>query len=124
MIPDLSGQTVIKVQIDLGLLIWTAEGWEIQLNGDTYLSRAGEAIKIDNTGSTDALPQGLSQLVGRRITSFRVSDSGQLSLSVDDATLTVDANLDGEAWQLGGPRGAMVVCRPGGGLEIWGQRAE
>ncbi|WP_301486546.1 DUF6188 family protein [Intrasporangium sp.] len=123
MIPDFAGQTVHDMQIDGCLRVWTEEDWEFDLNGDTYLTNARlGTVRVENEQYRDDLPDELVDLVGQQISSVLVSEQGDLAISIGDTQLSTRAGADHEAWEIGGPKGVLIVCKPGGHLAIWGPR--
>lgn len=123
VIPDFTGQTIIKMKIEGGLSIWTRENWEIQLNGDTYLtSHNAGTVEVENTVYRDDLPEELKRLVGQEISSLLVSAEGDMAVTIGDTQLSVRVGRDHEAWEIGGPKGELIICMPGGELAVWGPR--
>lgn len=123
MNPDFAGQTVVQVKIEGGLSIWTEENWEIQLNGDTYLTDPVlGTVEVENSEYRDDLPEELERLVGQRISSLLVSKRGDMAVNIGNTQLSVAAATDYEAWQIGGPKGELIICTPGGELTTWGPR--
>jgi hypothetical protein len=107
MIPDLTGQTLVNVDRDYTLRIYTREGWLIAI-GDEEL--------VDDKD----LAALLYQAINRPITSFGINQ-GVLSITVGEAHIRATPDPDYESWHLTGPGPGkqMVVCLPGGELAIW-----
>ena len=124
MIPDFRGHTIFTVRMDFRVLLYTEENWEFQLSGDTYLTnpRVGTVLIEGQEELTEDVPPELKRLIGQQISSVLVSASGDLAINIGDTQLSVRADPDYEAWELGGPRGVIILCGPGGELTTWGPR--
>ncbi len=125
MLPDFAGHTIYTIRMDFRILLYTEENWEFQLGGDNYLTnpRVGR-ILIEGMGGelTEDVPEDLKRLIGQQIMSVLVSPEGDLAVKIGDTQLSVRAAYDYEAWEIDGPNGEMVICKPGGQLAIWGPR--
>ncbi len=62
----------------------------------------------------------LLPLLNSDVVAVQVADSGELSLTIGETTVSCASDPGYEAWSLTGRQGTMVVCVPGGRLEIWG----
>lgn len=124
MIPDFRGHTIFTVRMDFRVLLYTEENWEFQLSGDTYLTnpRVGTVLIEGQEELTEDVPPELKRLIGQQISSVLVSASGDLAINIGDTQLSVRADPNYEAWELGGPRGVIILCGPGGELVTWGPR--
>lgn len=124
MIPDFRGHTILAVRMDFRVLIYTEENWEFQLSSDTYLTnqRVGTVLIEGQEELTEDVPAELKRLIGQQISSVLVSTAGDLAINVGDTQLSVRAHPDYEAWEMGGPKGEIILCRPGGELITWGPR--
>lgn len=117
MIPDFAGQVIIIAKIDYGLHLWTADNWEILLAGPVLVSavgRAPEEIEVDVAESP--LPEQLAGVVGATVSQLLVAEDGHLGVQLDDRQLSVRADDRYEAWQVAGPDGELLICKPGGEL--------
>lgn len=67
----------------------------------------------------------IRQLLGLDIIESIADDSGALRMAFEDGSLIhVPADDQYEAWNVSGPRGALVVSMPGGELAIWSAHAK
>jgi hypothetical protein len=124
MIPDFAGHTISAIRMDFRVLLYTEENWEFQLSSATYLTnaRVGTVLIEGQEELTENVPPELKRLVGERISSVLVSKGGDLAINVGDTQLSVRADPNYEAWEMGGPKGEIILCRPGGELVTWGPR--
>ncbi|WP_367652507.1 DUF6188 family protein [Intrasporangium sp.] len=84
--------------------------------------RGGTVLIEERSELTEDLPAELERLVGQQISSVLVSETGDLAINIGHAQLSVAAGEDYEAWEMGGPHGEIILCKPGGDLAVWGPR--
>lgn len=120
MIPDFTGMTVSRVQLDWMVRLWTSGGGQFNLEGDVYVTHRGQApVRIDTMQSVENPPKILADLLGQEVTSVLVSPANDLAVNLVDAQISCRVNLNIEAWTIHGPHREMVVCMPGGELAVW-----
>lgn len=125
VIPSFAGATVIRVQVDHMLRLWTDTGWQFNLEADVTMTTSGRPPAVlDTSVSLEDTPPELRRLIGASITDVTVSGDGDLAIRTSDGHLSVRAQGGFEAWQMHGPRGEIIVCMPGGELAVWGPRTE
>lgn len=107
-LPDLTGQTLTRVDRDYTMRIYTSEGWLIAIEGDEL---------VDDKD----LAAALYGAIGKTISDFTISDDGVLSMSAGDAHIRAVPDQRFESWHVTGPgpQKQLVVCTPGGELAIW-----
>jgi hypothetical protein len=124
MIPSFAGQRIFRVEVNFLVRMYTHEGWQIDLEGDVYLTTPTTGtLYIPLDGSVQEPPAELQALVDAQITDVLVSPEGHLAINVGSTQLSVRASEMYESWQIYGPKGEMLVCTPGGELEEWGPRS-
>lgn len=127
MIPDFAGVTIERLFLSNVIQIHLDNHWQFALEGDWFLTRAGEpTVEIPPVFHVDPIesPPELAFLVGRQITSVVVAPGGHLAINADDAQLSVRADPRYEAWRLHGPRGQMLLCGVEGKMTSWGPRLD
>ena len=123
MIPDMTGKTIEIIRFNYSLAIWTSDNWQLDLAGITHVTVEGRSpVEIDTTLCQDELTDEVRPLLGQTITGAEVSSAGNLTITLNQTLLQVEAGDDHEAWQIYGPSGEIIVCMPGGELAIWGPR--
>jgi hypothetical protein len=107
-LPDLTGQTVVNVDRDYTMRIYTREGWLIVVEGDDL---------VDDK----ALAAALYAAIDKPIAEFSISEDGVLAMSVGEASIRATPDPDYESWHVTGPppQKQLGVCTPGGELAIW-----
>lgn len=125
MISELAGQRVTRISIDWMFRLGTDGLWEIGSEGVAELHTSSEtALRVEPTGEEAPLPEEFLALVGERIDSLTLNDSGDLTVDIGDCRLLLPASDRYESWAMGGPRGESVICMPGGELAEWGPRRD
>ncbi len=125
MIPDFTGMTISRVQLDWMVRLWTSGGGQFDLEGDVYVTHRGQApVHIDKHQSVEVPPKVLGDLLGQEVTGVLLSPANDLAINLSDAQVSCRVNLNIESWNVNGPHGEMVVCMPGGELAVWGRRSE
>ncbi|WP_299952005.1 DUF6188 family protein [uncultured Modestobacter sp.] len=61
----------------------------------------------------------LVPLLNGDVVAVAVGDDGALGLTIGGTTLRCGPDPDHEAWQVTGSDVGLVVCGPGGGLDVW-----
>jgi hypothetical protein len=88
--------------------------FELSLRTPFVLDVKGQKHLLDPTGPRERLGPLLG-VYGRAVAGAAVGRDGTFSLSfTNGATLIIEPDLVLEAWELAGPRGAKLVCLPGG----------
>ncbi|MEV0358024.1 DUF6188 family protein [Nocardia sp. NPDC050697] len=116
----ITGRQITAAVHDHLVALSTADGFELQIEGDFDLEAAHSdrrAVSLTDDGGprTD-----LASALRGTITAATVDPAGVLTVDFDSATrLVVPPDADYEAWTLAGPDGYRVVCLPGGELAVW-----
>lgn len=121
-LPDFAGVTIERLWLGNCIRIRLSNRWMFTLEGDWFLTRAGEpTIEVPPIYNVLAIesPPMLAFLVGKQITSVDVAPEGHLAINVDGAQLSLRADPWYEAWQLYGPNGAIIICGVEGEMTIW-----
>lgn len=97
------------------------------LDDDVVTLRIECPFKIIEHGCISTLDPGVPTTLGPAVALWngtvkraRAAESGRLEIEFEDGRLlVVEPNDDFEAWELSGPRNAIVLCCVGGGLAVW-----
>lgn len=123
LIRELIGKTIEQIRSDFALKLYTTDGWEVLLAGDTSLTEARRPpVELDTEVAQDEPIDEVKPLLGQQITAAEVTPEGQLVLEFGGTRVVTRVGEDHEAWQIAGPDGERIICMPGGELAIWGPR--
>jgi hypothetical protein len=125
MTPDLAGQEISQVCVDYGVLLRTADGGELRIESNFYVSNRASRSLIN----PQQLCESASMVVGllrQRIMSAVIDAQGRLLLDLlNGARVECEPSSDFEAWTLTTPAGEQFVSLPGGQVARWsGQSSE
>lgn len=134
VIPDLAGQTLDILRFDGSVQFWTSENWStvlatlsVTLPGqDPVEVDPGEPVDHDAGDTYPELPEILKRFVGKTIRKATADSGYNLIIDFSDGSrFEVPAGWSYEAWELHGPGGELIICRPGGGglleFDAWAQ---
>ena len=121
----LGGKSVSRCYVDNALGLQFFEGQEpttIRISCRFSLTRSNRETVID--------PQNIGE-VGQALILFREKvreaealGDGTLLLAFESGVeLRVPADPDYESWEVAGPKGFLVVSKPGGGLAVWSAKS-
>lgn len=104
------------------MLIVSNEGnyFNISIGNSSLISENGtELINVYDIDSKLCL----GKLFKNKITSLKIDDSGNLSVSFndDEKKIVTKSASDYEAWEINGPNQFQVVCTPGGEVAFWNE---
>lgn len=125
ILPDFEGVTIDRIFLSTLIQIRLGNGWEFALEGEWFVTRAGEPtqhIPLLIVEEPVESPPELAFFVGKQIVSVVVAPEGHLAINVDDAQLSLRADPRYEAWRLHGPRGEMLLCGVDGEMTSWSPR--
>jgi hypothetical protein len=121
-IADLAGRQVASVTLDRAVSL------RIEHPDGAYWLRIEQPFVVTGPGGRHELdPAGDPSLLGPALAAARTTvqsavalKSGALELTFDTgSTWRVDPIPRYEAWTLAGPRGLLLVSKPGGELAVW-----
>jgi len=81
------------------------------------LTRTGES-GITHDSRSEAVAVSLLSVLNRPATDVAIVE-GELTVTFDNLTLSVDPDEQYESWQINSDDGLLIVCMPGGELTIW-----
>jgi hypothetical protein len=118
--PPIAGCAVLGVRRHgHQVLVELSDDFQLVVEAAFAVTATGGADRVDPQDPTAELAQRLLALVGCTVAATS-STSGDLRVECDGGTaLEVPASDAGEAWQLLGPDGYLVVCLPGGEPAVW-----
>ena len=120
----LDGKKLQSVLIENSLVMTFSDDYFALMASPLTLSREGEALTLTPDEDPAEAFTPIRQLVGLDIIESIADDSGALRMAFEDGSLIhVPADDQYEAWNVSGPRGALVVSMPGGELAIWSPHA-
>jgi Family of unknown function (DUF6188) len=120
------GQALEAVKVDYTVGLEFSHGYYIRVENDFVLTVRGIQSPISpENDSADSTTERLQPLASETVTSAVAHDNGILVLTfANAATLQVEPDAQYEAWTFAGPKGAKVVCMPGGELAIWSPKED
>lgn len=115
------GQALEAVKVDYTVGFEFSHGYYVRVENDFVVTIRDIQFRISpENDSADSTTERLQPLVSETVTSAVAHDSGTLVLTfANAASLQVEPDTHYEAWTFAGPKGAKVVCMPGGELAIW-----
>ena len=118
MRPTLEGDTITSVDTSHSVLLDTAGGWSVRVEGDCTFHRGDQAIEVidERFSVLDAL---LTSWVGQPIGGLSYGADGGLVVTCGGDRLVVPPSDDFEAWGIAGPRQEKVISLPGGEISTW-----
>lgn len=120
----LDGKKLQSVLIENSLVMTFSDEFFALMASPLTLSREGEAFTLTPDEDPAEAFAPIRQLVGLDVVESVADDSGALRMAFEDGSLIqVPADDQYEAWNVSGPRGALVVSMPGGELAIWSAHA-
>lgn len=120
----LNGRKLQSVLIENSLVIQFSDEYFALIASPLTLSHEGEAFTLTPDEDPAEAFAPILQLVGLDVVESTADDSGVLRMTFEDGNLIhVPADDEYEAWNVSGPRGALVVSMPGGELAIWSAHA-
>lgn len=120
----LRGKKLQSVLIENSLVMRFSDEYVALIASPLTLSREGEAFSLTPDEDPAEAFAPIRQLVGLDVVESTADDSGALRMAFGDGSLIhVTADKAYEAWNVSGPRGALVVSMPGGELAIWSAHA-
>ncbi|SEA74320.1 MULTISPECIES: DUF6188 family protein [unclassified Mycobacterium] len=117
---DFSGLTLSELCVDFtARLYFTAEHF-VRIEGSFTLDAQGKSLYLTPDTDRPEAFETMYSLVGKRVSTSRISDNGSLSLEFEDGSqIVVEPDKEYEAWTATGPDGLVIVCMAGGELAIW-----
>lgn len=116
----LNGKKLQSVLIENSIVMQLSDEHFALIASPLILSRNGEVFTLTPDEDPEEAFAPIHQLVGLDVVESVADDSGALRMAFEDGSLIqVPADDAYEAWNVSGPRGALVVSMPGGELAIW-----
>lgn len=92
MIPNFAGQRVTTVSVDYIMRLFTDRGWQFDLECDVEIQSAGHDVaRIDKDGPGTPVPEVLESISGQEIRHARVSESGDLDVTLESVAVVAKA---------------------------------
>lgn len=120
----LNGKKLQSVLIENSLVVQFSDEYFALIASPLTLSREGDTLTLTPDQDPAEAFAPIRRLVGLNVVESTADDSGALRMAFGDGSLIhVAADEAYEAWNVSGPRGALVVSMPGGELAIWSAHA-
>ena len=121
----LNGKKLQSVLIENSIVMQLSDENFALIASPLVLSRNGEVFTFTPDEDPEETLAPIRQLVGLNVVESTADDSGALRMAFEDGSLIqVPADDAYEAWNVSGPRGALVVSMPGGELAIWSAQTD
>jgi uncharacterized protein DUF6188 len=117
----LEGRTVTQAHAGFTVSLAMGADNEVRIETDFSLCTS-DGDRHFSLGTESIDHAALDSLLGQKVTSSVVAESGALFLAFSDGTsLRVEPHDTYEAWTFAGPGGRKVVCMAGGELAVWSE---
>lgn len=114
------GQSVLDVHMGYTVELDLSDDYFIRIETACILEKDGDQAAWISDGDDGSSAHAYFQLVGDSIAFATIADSGALDVSfAGGARLHVEPDMAYESWTIGGRRGVLIVCMPGGELATW-----
>lgn len=121
----LNGKPLQSVLVEYTLRMQFADVYFVVVESPFRLEVNGVGVLLSPEEDADEAFEPIRQLVGQTVEDASADENGLLSIRFSGGTqIVVPPDKDYEAWSSSGPRGALVVCTPGGKLAIWSGQAD
>ncbi|MGA5465154.1 DUF6188 family protein [Mycobacterium sp. NPDC050041] len=116
----LRGRTVTSTHVEYTLQVRLSDTYNVTVESPFCLHLSDACVELSPEADQAKVTALVGHLVGHRIDDAHVSETGVLTIRLDDSTrLTVEPDPAYEAWNVSGPAGFLIVCMPGGALAVW-----
>lgn len=120
----LRGKKLQSVLIENSLVVQFSDDYFALIASPLTLSRSGHVSTVTPDEDPEEVFAPIREMVGLDVVESTADDSGALKIAFGDGSVIhVMADKAYEAWNVSGPRGALVVSMPGGKLAIWNAHA-
>lgn len=120
---EIAGARVRSVLIENVMRLALSADRFVVIESPFTLSRQDGDLLLSPEDDADEAFEPVRQLVGQVANEAKVSEDGTLSVTFDSGLrLIVRPDPACEAWNISGPDGALIVCKLGGKLAVWGER--